>query len=81
MLEYEELKHKSLVKDRKFSKLAYFLLHHAIRRRDSISTKLHVIFHGSCKLPNYHLLNYVLGIGKILHPDFFFFLQFLLNFD
>ena len=71
MLEYEELKHMSIVKDRNSSKFEYFLPHHAVRKSDSISTKLRVVFDGSCKSPNSHSLNYILGIGQILQPDIF----------
>ncbi|GFT72197.1 uncharacterized protein TNCV_2993021 [Trichonephila clavipes] len=32
--------------------VSYFLPHHAVRRKDSIATKLRVVFDGSCKPPN-----------------------------
>ncbi|GBM03013.1 hypothetical protein AVEN_14527-1 [Araneus ventricosus] len=64
MKEYEELGHMSPTKELDY--VTYFLPHHAVRRKDSITTKLRVIFDGSCRSPNSNSLNSVLGIGKIL---------------
>ncbi|GFX96285.1 uncharacterized protein TNCV_2291731 [Trichonephila clavipes] len=52
-------------------RISYFLPHHAVRRKDSITTKLRVVFDGSCKPPNSNSLNSVLGVGQILQPDIF----------
>ena len=71
MSEYEELKYMSIVKDRNSSKFEYFLPYQAVRKSDSISTRLRVVFDGSCKPPNFHSLNYILGIGQILQTNIF----------
>ncbi|GFV35979.1 integrase catalytic domain-containing protein [Trichonephila clavipes] len=46
----------------------YFFPHHAVMKGDSVSTKLRVVFDGTCKPSNG---NSILGIGKILQPDLF----------
>ncbi|GBN84519.1 hypothetical protein AVEN_231910-2-1, partial [Araneus ventricosus] len=61
MKEYEESGHMSPNKDLDSSKIAYFLLHYAVQKKDSIATKLRVVFDGSCKPPNSNSLNSVLG--------------------
>ncbi|GFX85717.1 DUF1758 domain-containing protein [Trichonephila clavipes] len=38
---------------------------------DSVSTKLRVVFDGTCKPSNRNSLNSILGIGKMLQPDLF----------
>ncbi|GFT77324.1 reverse transcriptase domain-containing protein [Trichonephila clavipes] len=38
---------------------------------DSVSTKLRVVFDGTCKPSNGNSLNSILGIGKMLQPDLF----------
>ncbi|GFT69855.1 uncharacterized protein TNCV_3664741 [Trichonephila clavipes] len=38
---------------------------------DSVSTKLRVVFDGTCKLSNGNSLNSILAIGKMLQPDLF----------
>ncbi|GFV20944.1 uncharacterized protein TNCV_2704241 [Trichonephila clavipes] len=68
--EYEKLGHMLPNKELD-GRITYFLLHHAVRRKDSITTKLRVVFDGSCKPPNSNSLNSVLGVGQILQPDIF----------
>ncbi|GFT39872.1 DUF1758 domain-containing protein [Trichonephila clavipes] len=70
MEEYEKLGHMSPNKELD-ERISYFLPHHAVRRKDSITTKLRVVFDGSCKPPNSNSLNSVLGVGQILQPDIF----------
>ncbi|GFY39608.1 uncharacterized protein TNIN_116011 [Trichonephila inaurata madagascariensis] len=70
MEEYEKLGHMSPNKELD-GKISYFLPHHAVRRKDSITTKLRVVFDGSCKPPKSNSLNSVLGVGQILQPDIF----------
>ncbi|GFY25371.1 DUF1758 domain-containing protein [Trichonephila clavipes] len=41
------------------------------RQITCITTKLRVVFDGSCKPPNSNSLNSVLGVGQILQPDIF----------
>ncbi|GFX71509.1 uncharacterized protein TNCV_2694971 [Trichonephila clavipes] len=52
-------------------RISYFLPHHAVRRKDSNTTKLRVVIDGSCKPSNSNSLNSVLGVGQILQPDIF----------
>ncbi|GFX74319.1 uncharacterized protein TNCV_3452671 [Trichonephila clavipes] len=68
MEEYEQLGHMSPNKELD-ANISYFLPHHAVRRKDSITTKFKVVFDGSCKPPKFNLLNSVLGVGEILQPD------------
>ncbi|GFS97765.1 uncharacterized protein TNCV_2559121 [Trichonephila clavipes] len=68
MEEYEKLDHMSPNKELD-GRVSYFLPHHAVRRKDSITTKLRVVFDRSCKPPNSNPLNSVLGVGQILQPD------------
>ncbi|GFW86109.1 integrase catalytic domain-containing protein [Trichonephila clavipes] len=49
----------------------YFLPHHAVMKGDSVSTKLRVVFDGTCKPSNGNSINSILGIGKMLQPDLF----------
>ncbi|GFU98883.1 DUF5641 domain-containing protein [Trichonephila clavipes] len=70
MEEYEKLGHMSPNKELD-GRISYFLPRHAVRRKDSITTKLRVVFDGSCKPPNSNSLNSVLGVGQILQPDIF----------
>ncbi|GFU96473.1 uncharacterized protein TNCV_90461 [Trichonephila clavipes] len=49
----------------------YFLPHHAVMKGDSVSTKLRVVFDGTCKPSNGNSLNSILGINKMLEPDLF----------
>ncbi|GFW77926.1 DUF1758 domain-containing protein [Trichonephila clavipes] len=70
MEEYEKLGHMSPNKELD-GRISYFLPHHAVRRKDRITTKLRVVFDGSCKPPNSNSLNSVLGVGQILQPDIF----------
>ncbi|GFS41794.1 uncharacterized protein TNIN_420811 [Trichonephila inaurata madagascariensis] len=78
MEEYETLGHMSPNKELD-AKISYFLPHHAVRRNDSITTKLRVVFDGSCKPPNSNSLNSVLGVGQILQPDIFTLVRFRVN--
>ncbi|GFW61748.1 DUF1758 domain-containing protein [Trichonephila clavipes] len=49
----------------------YFLPHHAVMKGDSVSTKLRVVFDGTCKPSNGNSLNSILGIDKMLQLDLF----------
>ncbi|GFQ66760.1 DUF1758 domain-containing protein [Trichonephila clavata] len=70
MEEYEKLGHMSRNKEL-VAKISYFLPHHAVPRKESITTKLRVVFDGSYKSPNSNSLNSVSGVGQILQPDIF----------
>ncbi|GFU70431.1 DUF1758 domain-containing protein [Trichonephila clavipes] len=80
MEEYEKLGHTSPNKELD-GKISYFLPHQVVRRKDSIATKLRVVFDGSCKPPNSISLNPVLRVGQILQPDIFTLLLRLLKLD
>ncbi|KAF8790738.1 hypothetical protein HNY73_005714 [Argiope bruennichi] len=69
MSEYEELGHMSPNKDFDSSKPDYFLPHHVVQKKDSITTKLRVVLDGSSKPPNSNLLNSVLRQLWLLKID------------
>ncbi|GBM52954.1 hypothetical protein AVEN_111308-1 [Araneus ventricosus] len=58
-------------KDFDSSKMEYFLPHHAVQKKDSVTTKLRVVFDGSCKPLISNSLNSVLAMGQVLQPDIF----------
>ncbi|GFY49342.1 uncharacterized protein TNIN_436821 [Trichonephila inaurata madagascariensis] len=73
MIEYETLGHMTSVESnvKSMDSKIYFLPHHAVMKGDSVSTKLRVVFEGTCKPSNGNSLNSILGIGKRLLPDLF----------
>ncbi|GFW71382.1 DUF1758 domain-containing protein [Trichonephila clavipes] len=73
MIEYESLGHMIPVENNveSMDSKIYFLPHHAVMKGDSVSTKLRVVFDGTCKPSNGNSLNSILGIGKMLQPDLF----------
>ncbi|GFV96520.1 integrase catalytic domain-containing protein [Trichonephila clavipes] len=73
MIEYESLGHMIPVENnvKSMDSKIYFLPHHAVMKGDSVSTKLRVVFDGTCKPSNGNSLNSILGIGKKLQPDLF----------
>ncbi|GFU36033.1 DUF1758 domain-containing protein [Trichonephila clavipes] len=80
MIEYESLGHMIPVENnmKSMDSKIYFLHHHAVRKGDSVSTKLCVVFDGTCKPSNGNSLNSILGIGKML-PLHDFLVKFRLN--
>ncbi|GFV20709.1 DUF1758 domain-containing protein [Trichonephila clavipes] len=81
MEEYEKLGYMSPNKELD-GRISYFLPHYAVRRKDSITTKLRVVFDGSCKPPKSNSLNSVLGVGQILqliHNIFTLLVRFRVN--
>lgn len=80
MREYEQLGHMQLVDPNlhcNSEKEQYFLPHHAVIKPSSTTTKLRVVFDGSCKTTTGTSLNSVLGVGPKLQRDIF---EILLNF-
>ncbi|GFV65351.1 DUF1758 domain-containing protein [Trichonephila clavipes] len=73
MIEYESLGHMMPVENNEkfMDPKIYFLPHHAVMKGDSVSTKLRVVFDGTCKPSNGNSINSILGIGKMLQPDLF----------
>lgn len=71
MKEYEDLSH--MIKIGSYPQAihshAYFLPHHGILRENSSTTKLRVVFDGSCKRMPYSSLNDELSIGPALQND------------
>lgn len=49
----------------------YYLPHHAVLKPDNISTKLRVVFDGSCNPTNSVSLNSVLGVGPTIQRNIF----------
>ncbi|GFY23248.1 DUF1758 domain-containing protein [Trichonephila clavipes] len=82
MIKYESLGHMIPVENnvKSMDSKIYFLPHHAVMKGDSVSTKLRVVFDGTCKPSNGNSLNSILGIRKMLQPDLFTILvEFRLN--
>ncbi|GFX33391.1 DUF1758 domain-containing protein [Trichonephila clavipes] len=73
MIEYESLGHMMPVEnnEKSMDPKIYFLPHHAVMKGDSVSTKLRVVFDGTCKPSNGNSINSILGIGKMLQPNLF----------
>ncbi|XP_065079958.1 uncharacterized protein LOC135702846 [Ochlerotatus camptorhynchus] len=70
MDEYQQLGHMELVQDYQQAQYpSYHLPHHAVVREDSITTKVRVVFDGSCRTPNGPSLNDALMIGPIVQED------------
>ncbi|GFW01360.1 DUF1758 domain-containing protein [Trichonephila clavipes] len=66
MIEYESLGHMMPVEnnEKSMDPKIYFLPHHAVMKGDSVSTKLRVVFDGTCKPSNGNSLNSILGIAS-----------------
>ncbi|GFV25538.1 integrase catalytic domain-containing protein [Trichonephila clavipes] len=65
MVEYESLGHMMPVEnnEKSMDPKIYFLPHHAVMKGDSVSTKLRVVFDGTCKPSNRNSINSILGIA------------------
>ncbi|XP_031348317.1 uncharacterized protein LOC116174520 [Photinus pyralis] len=68
MYEYKQLNHMTEIEDT--LKATYYLPHHAVLR-DSLTTKLRVVFDGSCKTDTGISLNDIMLTGKIMQSDLF----------
>lgn len=68
MEEYEQLGHMEEVKARG-ALPQFFLLHHAVHRPDSVTTKIRVVFDGSAKGSNSISLNDLLLCGPTVQPS------------
>ncbi|XP_017486855.1 PREDICTED: uncharacterized protein LOC108375268 [Rhagoletis zephyria] len=70
MQEYIELKHMTLVDPHEFSaKVGTYIPHHCVKKMDSLTTKLRVVFDASCSTSNGRVLNSILRIGPNLQDD------------
>ncbi|XP_012285782.1 uncharacterized protein LOC105702648 [Orussus abietinus] len=71
MREYIALSHMSLVTENKLEKPIHFLPHHAVMKESSSTTKLRVVFDGSCKTTSNHSLNDILMTDSTIQQDLF----------
>ncbi|XP_036329773.1 uncharacterized protein LOC118741907 [Rhagoletis pomonella] len=69
--EYETLGHMTLISDRIPGDEceSYFLPHHAVRKEESTTTKVRVVFNASCPTANGVSLNDVIHPGPVLQND------------
>ncbi|XP_056648734.1 uncharacterized protein LOC130453149 [Diorhabda sublineata] len=71
MEDYFKLGHMSLVNESLGSEVKFILPHHCVLKSSSLTTKVRVVFDGSCKSTNNISLNDVLMVGPIIQPDIF----------
>lgn len=74
MQEYETLGHMSKINPSeyfKFNSNSFYLPHHGVLNEDSLTTKLRVVFDGSCKSANGLSLNDILLTGPTVQEDLF----------
>ncbi|GBO31912.1 hypothetical protein AVEN_258181-1, partial [Araneus ventricosus] len=72
MNEYLKLNHMIVVPESELDKPnSYYLPHHAVLRDSSSTTKLRVVFDGSCKTSSGHSLNDCLMVGPRVQPELF----------
>lgn len=70
MQEYIELKHMTLVDTHELSaKVGTYIPHHCVKKIDSSTTKLRVVFDASCSTSNGRVLNNILRVGPNLQDD------------
>lgn len=63
-----KLDHKN---EESMNKEAYYLPHHPVEKRDSLTTKVRVVFDGSCKTSSKTSLNDLLMVGPCIQEDLF----------
>lgn len=71
MREYIELNHMTKVTNESDSTKSFFLPHHCVIKEQSETTKLRVVFDGSCKLDDGLSINAVQYVGATLQDDIF----------
>lgn len=72
MDEYETLNHMTKVNDAQPEPQAtYYIPHHAVVKEESETTKLRVVFDGSCKTSSNVSLNDILLVGPTIQQDLF----------
>ncbi|XP_057667212.1 uncharacterized protein LOC130900534 [Diorhabda carinulata] len=71
MEDYFKLGHMSLVNESLGSEVKFILPHRCVLKSSSLTTKVRVVFDGSCKSTNNISLNDVLMVGPIIQPDIF----------
>ncbi|XP_048506918.1 uncharacterized protein LOC125500006 [Athalia rosae] len=72
MDEYESLNHMTAISDSLPAvQHVYYIPHHAVLKEDSLTTKLRVVFDGSCKTTAGTSLNDILLVGPTIQQDLF----------
>ncbi|XP_062713755.1 uncharacterized protein LOC134290605 [Aedes albopictus] len=71
MKDYASLGHMERIPDSEVDvgSNCYYLPHHAVTKEDSLSTKLRVVFYGSCPSTTGISLNQTLYVGPNINPD------------
>jgi hypothetical protein len=69
MNEYLDLGHMEEVPEERSQGLVCYLPHHCVLKESSTTTKLRVVFDGSCKASNGVSLNSILMVGPVVQPD------------
>ncbi|XP_015121005.1 uncharacterized protein LOC107043857 [Diachasma alloeum] len=69
--EYIDLGHMTEINTSKLANHGYYLLHHAVFKEGSLTTKLRVVFDGSAKTNTGVSLNDTLHVGPIIQDDIF----------
>ncbi|KAK9680383.1 putative peptidase (DUF1758) [Popillia japonica] len=71
MEEYQRLGHMSKINPNLKSKAVFYLPHHCVQKHTSLTTKLRVVFDGSCKSDSGLSLNDVLKVGPTIQEDLY----------
>lgn len=71
MKEYIDLNHMRIVNDEKLknTSVEFYLPHHAVLKESSTTTKIRVVFDGSCKSDSGVSLNDILLVGPVVQSD------------
>jgi len=69
--EYEFLGHMSLSTAEESDETGFYLPHHAVKKCDSLTTKMRVVFDGSAKTTSGFSLNEALMVGPTIQGDLF----------
>ncbi|XP_072392248.1 uncharacterized protein [Diabrotica undecimpunctata] len=69
MEEYLSLGHMSRVTDCTLPVHSYYFPHHGVMKQDSLTTKLRVVFDGSCPSSSGHSLNDLQMVGPVMQND------------
>ncbi|XP_011502401.1 PREDICTED: uncharacterized protein LOC105365842 [Ceratosolen solmsi marchali] len=69
MIEYKNLGHMKLAPTSSSHQTRYYLPHHGVLKPDNTTTKLRIVFNGSCKSTSGLSLNDIMYTGPNLNPD------------
>lgn len=70
MKEYAELGHMSPIDVRTLKNTNFYIPHHCVLKPESVSTKLRVVFDGSCKSSSQISLNDKMMVGPTIQNDY-----------